>query len=100
MTWPKIAGGAVGAWWRWVRRETPNRDLLIVRKGLRPEFYFFCNMFARERGLMMVLDRRRTDRRRRQRPTASIDRRSHERRGLETNALDRDDFCIVRFSGG
>ena len=96
MSWLNVAGGAATRLWRWMRRDKPDRDLLVVRKGLSPAFYFFCKMFAQERGLEMVLDRRRDERRRRQRPTASIDRRAQERRGAESNALEKDDFCVVK----
>jgi hypothetical protein len=95
MTWLEGAGGLVGRIWRWLRRERPARDLLIVRKGLSPAYYFFCKMFAQERGLDMVLDRRREPRRRKQRPTPTIDRRAADRRNPESN-LDKDDFCVVK----
>jgi hypothetical protein len=92
------AGGFLGRIWRWLRRERPARDLLVVRKGLSPAYYFFCKMFAQERGLVMVLDRRRESRRRRQRPTASIDRRAEDRRKPEST-LDKDDFVVVKAAG-
>jgi hypothetical protein len=98
----KQRGGAGGFFlrvWRWLRRERPARDLLIVRKGLSPAYYFFCKMFAQERGLTMVLDRRRESRRRRQRPTPSIDRRSEDRRKPES-ILDKDEFVVVKAEVG
>jgi hypothetical protein len=79
MTWLEGAGGLVGRTWRWLRRERPAPDLLIVRKGLSPAYYFFCKMFAQERGLEMMLDRRRAE----------------DRRKPESN-LDKDDFCVVK----
>lgn len=91
------AGGFVGRIWRWLRRERPAPDLLVVRKGLSPAYYFFCKMFAQERGLTMVLDRRRESRRRRQRATPTIDRRAEDRRRPESS-LDKDDFVVVKAS--
>ena len=94
MRWLGGAAALIGRIWRWLRRERPARDLLVVRKGLSPAYYFFCKMFAQERGLVMVLDRRRESRRRRQRPTPSIDRRAEDRRKPEST-LDEVDFVVV-----
>jgi hypothetical protein len=74
---------------------TPEPDLLIVRRGLSPAFYFFCDVFARERGLQLVPDRRAKERRRHQRATASIDRRQHDRRQLFSQ-WSKEDFIVVR----
>lgn len=73
----------------------PKPDLMIVRRGLSPSFYFFCHVFAKERGLAIVPDRRTRDRRRRQRATPTIDRRAHDRRG-EPVLWPFEDFIIVR----
>ena len=73
----------------------PNQDLMIVRRGLSPAFYFFCHVFAKEHGLAVVPDRRVRDRRRRQRATPTIDRRALERRG-EPIRWPFEDFIIVR----
>lgn len=68
MAWLVRAGGVLGRRWGRLLRKPPDRDLLVVRKGMSLAYYFFCKMFAQERGLAMVLDRRRQSRRRRQRP--------------------------------
>jgi hypothetical protein len=75
--------------------DTVARDLMIVRRGLSPAFYFFCRLFAKENGLTVVPDRREGDRRHRQRPTPTIDRRRFDRR-LAENRLVKEDFLIVR----
>jgi hypothetical protein len=72
-------------------------DLMIVRRGMSPAYYFFCRLFAQENGLKVMPDRRAADRRRRQRPTASIDRRRLDRRKAD-NHFVRQDFLIVRHS--
>lgn len=73
-----------------------DQDLLIVRRGLSPAFYFFCQTFAREHGLIVVPDRRAKDRRRRQKACASIERRSDDRRRPNSNELEKNEFLVVR----
>ena len=81
---------------KWAEQEPkPEPDLMIVRGGLSPTFYFFCNVFAKERGMELVPDRRATERRRRQRATASIDRRQNDRR-QHSSHWPHEDFIIVR----
>jgi len=70
-------------------------DLMIVRSGMSPAFYFFCRLFANEHGLHVVPDRRAVDRRHRQRATPSIDRRRFDRRTAE-NQWVKEDFLVVR----
>ena len=70
-------------------------DLMIVRRGMSPAFYFFCRLFANENGLHVVPDRRAADRRYRQRATPSIDRRRFDRRMAE-NQWVKEDFLVVR----
>lgn len=72
-----------------------TRDLMIVRRGMSPAFYFFCRLFASENSLHVVPDRRAADRRRRQRATPSIDRRRFDRRMAE-NQWMKEDFLVVR----
>ena len=73
----------------------PESDLMIVRRGLSDAFYFYCHVFAKERGLTIVPDRRLRDRRRRQRATPTVDRRNLDRRG-EPRRWPFEDFIIVR----
>ena len=75
--------------------EAENHDLLVVRRGMSPAFYFFCSMFAKERGLAVVEDRRKKDRRRRQRPTPSTDRRTYAERRAASRQT-KEDFWVVR----
>src|SRR5437763_15807957 len=56
MTFSSGAGGLLGRFWRWARRHPSKADLLVVRKGLSPAYYFFCNTFEQELGLQIVLD--------------------------------------------
>jgi hypothetical protein len=67
-------------------------DLLVVRPGMSPAFHFFCQIYANERGLKVVSDRRAKDRRRRQRAVASTDRRRNDRRQSESGI----DFWVVK----
>lgn len=70
---------------------------MIIRSGSSPSFYFFCRVFAKERNLVVLPDRRVGDRRRRQRATAAVDRRAQDRRGEPVRWLF-DDVIIVRDS--
>jgi hypothetical protein len=97
--WLTSAGGALRHIFRNRKRERespdPTRDLMIVRRGLSSAFYFFCHVFAKEHGLVVVPDRRLNDRRRRQRATPTIDRRAGDRRG-EPVKWPQEEFIIVR----
>jgi hypothetical protein len=70
-------------------------DLMIVRRGLSPAFYFYCHVFAKEHGFAVVPDRRLRDRRRRQRSTPTIDRRNLEERRGEPVRWRHEDFIIA-----
>lgn len=60
--------------------ESTPSGLLIVKRGLSPAYYFFCGVFAKERGLEVVPDRRVNERRRWQRELPPGDRRANDRR--------------------
>ena len=74
---------------------TGDTDLLVVRRGMSPAFYFFCRIFAGERRLLMVEDRRVRNRRLRQRPTPSTDRREYDERRRATATMSHTDFWVV-----
>ena len=99
MGWLNSTGGAIRHIFRKRERAIPELppkpDLMIVRRGLSPSFYFFCHVFAKEHGLTVVPDRRTRNRRRRQRATPTIDRRAQDRRG-EPVHWPFEDFIIVR----
>lgn len=80
---------------RATREPGPTSDLMIVRRGLSPSFYFFCQVFAKEHNLVVVPDRRAHDRRRRERATPTIDRRAQDRRG-EPPRWRSEDFIVLR----
>lgn len=67
MSWLTSANGVIGSIFR--QREPagippkPELDLMIVRRGLSPAFYFFCRVFAKEHGMLVVPDRRANERR-------------------------------------
>ena len=98
MGWLSRAGGVLSIFGNRQRAEiapAPEQDLMIVRRGLSPAFYFFCNIFATERGMKLVPDRRVKERRRWQRAAPASDRRRNDRR---SNAAPwpKEDFIIVR----
>jgi len=99
MTWLTSAGGAIRGFLNGgnpvARPASASTDLMIVRTGLSPAFYFYCQVFATERRLQLVPDRRAGDRRHRQRPEASMDRRRSDRRTTGGRWL-KEDFVIVR----
>jgi hypothetical protein len=71
----------------------PPDGLLIVKRGLSPAYYFFCGVFAKERGLEVVPDRRVAERRRWQRETPRADRRTDDRRRED---WPNKEFAVVR----
>jgi len=99
MTWLTSAGGVVRNFFirgqSPVSRDSANADLMIVRAGLSPAFYFFCQVFAKERRLQFVSDRRVNDRRHAQRPEPGLDRRQLDRRMAENSGF-QEDFRVVR----
>jgi hypothetical protein len=99
MGWLNSTGGVIRHIFRKRERAIPesptNPDLMILRGGLSPSFYFFCQVFAKEHGLTAVPDRRTRDRRHAQRTTPTFDRRAQERRG-ELVRWPLEDFIIVR----
>ena len=69
----------------------PSQGVLIVRRGLSEQYYAYMRMFAVSRGLELIIDRRRQERRR----TAHLpseERRRGERRGPLPDSWDRADF--------
>jgi hypothetical protein len=97
MNLPSLGGGV---WQRlFNRRESTaaagaGQDLLVVRLGMSPAFHFFCRIFAREHHLKVVPDRRATDRRDRERPCPSTERRLTDRRRRALEGVV--DFWVVR----
>ena len=100
MNWLFSSNSVVGRLFSWGRDESGPEgepDLLVVRRGLSPAFYFFCQLFAKENQLVVVPDRRQKSRRRRQRPCPTTDRRqSYDRRGAGPIEVQRQDFWVVR----
>lgn len=97
MNWFTSATGAVRNIFKEETRDRANEStpagLLIVKRGLSPAYYFFCGVFAKERGLEVVPDRRVAERRRWQRDTPPTDRRSIDRR---RENWPSNEFTVVR----
>lgn len=74
------------------KHESTPSGLLIVKRGLSPAYYFFCGVFAKERGLEVVPDRRVNERRRWQRELPPDDRRSNDRR---RESWPNNEFTVV-----
>lgn len=72
-------------------------NTLVVRRGLSPDFYFFLQIFAKQRGTYMVLDRRVGDRRRLPRDIGT-ERRRNDRRGAVPSTWSEGNFVCVRDS--
>lgn len=70
-------------------------DYLIVRRGLAPSYYEFLKVFAAERHLKVILDRRKADRRRARLPVED-ERRQLDRRGPAPRTWKAGDFVVVR----
>ena len=101
MGWLSSATGAVRNIFKGDPRDrakesAPPDGLLIVKRGLSPAYYFFSGVFAKERGLEVVPDRRVDERRRWQRETP-LDCRHLDRR--RTATWPKEDFIVVRNPG-
>jgi len=72
-----------------------NMDYLIVRRGLAPSYYEFLKVFAAERHLKIIVDRRKADRRSARRPIEQ-ERRQADRRGPPPTTWRAGDFVVVR----
>jgi hypothetical protein len=69
-------------------------QVLIVRRGLSERYYQLLQIFARTRGLEILVDRRTADRRRQQQPVEQ-DRRAHERRRPPPRTWAAADFVVM-----
>lgn len=69
-------------------------DTLIVRRDLSERYYQFLQVFARMRGLKLVVDRRVTERRHHRDPVVQ-DRRTGDRRGPPPRTWTEADFIVV-----
>jgi hypothetical protein len=68
---------------------------LIVRRGLAPSYYQFLKVFAAERQLDVILDRRKADRRNARQPVEQ-ERRQNDRRGPPPSTWYAGDFVVVK----
>ncbi len=68
-----------------------RKDILVVRHGLSDKYYAYLQKFAETRGLEIVVDRRRSERRR-DRQRAPEERRHNERRGPLPETWELADF--------
>ena len=68
--------------------------MLIVRRGLSHTYLSFLQMYARNRGLELMVDRRTEERRCRQVDTLP-DRRQGDRRGPPPPTWDQADFIAL-----
>lgn len=67
--------------------------VLIVRRGLSERYYQLLRIFAKTRGLDILVDRRQGERRRHQAPVGE-ERRTHERRAPPPRTWTEADFVI------
>lgn len=68
-------------------------EVTIVRRDLSPEYYFFFEIFARQNGLKVIVDRRVDDRRRRPGDVPE-DRRSTDRRSSPPPTWTQADIVV------
>ena len=69
-------------------------NIIIVRRGFPPHFYFFCDIFARQHQATIVCDRRAMNRRLRH-LRYFTNRRSDDRRGSPPASWQAGDFIWV-----
>lgn len=74
-----------------------TRNVLIVKRGLSPEYYAFCEILATANAAEVLLDRR-SEERRWQPPYTGQDRRHADRRKLEPLAWTNSNFVLTRIS--
>jgi hypothetical protein len=70
-------------------------DYLIVRRGLAPSYYQFLKVFAAERQLQVIVDRRTAERRSARQPVGA-ERRRQNRRGAPPSTWYAGDFVVVK----
>jgi len=74
---------------------------LIVRRGLKSTYYGFLRVFAANRGLALMVDRRSSDRREKRVAAIGSDseRRTWERRGAPPETWHTGDFIVTESDG-
>ena len=81
------------------RRPDPRfsavREVLIVRRGMSPEYYFYLQKFAAANNVELIQDRRLDDRRHRALGIEE-DRRSDDRRTPPPATWSRGDVIVIR----
>jgi hypothetical protein len=88
-------GQAIGHLREPVDRVQASMDCVIVRRGLSEWYYRFLRVFAVNRGLDIIVDRRAGERR--QIPRSSPeDRRSRDRRGPTPPTWTKADFIVLK----
>lgn len=70
-------------------------DAIVVRRGMRPEYYNFMEITSRVNGGELVLDRR-LDERRRTPGAVAPERRTTERRGPPPPSWIKDGVILLR----
>ena len=70
-------------------------DLLIIRRGLAPDYVLFLETTGRLNGIEVIVDRRVGDKRRGPHVEATSERRVAERRGPEPETWRRSGFISV-----
>lgn len=69
--------------------------VIVVRRGLPEEYYRFLRIFAAERGIEIIVDRRSAERRQ-EAATITEERRQGERRAAPSPTWERADYVLVR----
>ena len=88
-----------GAWMTGRDRRKATDLVLIVRRGMRAEYYSFCAMLAATNRVQIMFDRRAADRRRSKEPYWGIERRrGGDRRTAAPKTWTESHFALARIN--
>jgi hypothetical protein len=88
-----------GAWMGGQDRRKTTALVLIIRRGMRAEYYSFCSMLAMTNRVHIMFDRRAGDRRRSSEPYWGVERRRGEdRRARAPKTWTESHFALARIN--
>jgi hypothetical protein len=73
-----------------------RKEIVVVRRGLSENYYFFMGIFAKHNNVEVIIDRRTGERRHLPREVPTDQRRSDRRSDLKAWWIPREDFFVPR----
>lgn len=93
LTSKRVVGRLFGRSKRTEQQDEAGSEVLIVRRDMSPQYYFFFEIFAKQNRLNVVVDRR-VDERRSRPGHVFAERRASDRRGPPPPTWDEGDIVI------